>query len=407
MNLRPPHQPTLSNPRVSSPPPKLSLLVLVIMVGLIKSVTPEPDYGTPKPLAGSWNIFTPSTTNPPPPLSTTTKKDKEKLGPGGVTHPAVPGAAIHLFPRYGYLSLSMRVVPRNDSQNWVFLEPSKEVFDWSTVKVEEQTFGTVDKNLPLHNEFHIDLCEDVQQLVQAYYRRFTIEGLEKPWHAFAGGWRSPSLAKYLGIDPIYVKGDYRYMLVRVLMVRSAGRLTPYSNVTTLPPYVNMVRNFRAKDYSSSFNFFNEVGTHYVSSYLTGNSIYQVFVYDQQGYDAVKRRLSETGWVRSSYMAQLPYLLPLWVKHMGKVMILNSTPQTTLNVREALTIRFLFSVYPNIFKMHDNAELVRRIEKYLKAEPDGLLGLDLKTLSLIFHDPVQKNWFIDSLLQTLQLWEVNL
>lgn len=39
-------------------------------------------------------------------------------------HNRVPtGAVIHIFPRYGYLSLSMRVVPRNDSQTWVFLEP--------------------------------------------------------------------------------------------------------------------------------------------------------------------------------------------------------------------------------------------------------------------------------------------
>lgn len=134
---------------------------------------------------------------------------------------------------------------------------------------------------------------------------------------------------------------------------------------------------------------------------------QVFVYDTQGFDAVKRRLSETGWVRSSYMAQLPYLLPLWVKHMGKVMVLNANAQTTQSIREALTIRFLFSVYPNIFKMHDNAELVRKIEKYLKHEPDGLLGLELKTLDIIFKDPVRRKWFDETLQQTLQLWEVNL
>lgn len=135
--------------------------------------------------------------------------------------------------------------------------------------------------------------------------------------------------------------------------------------------------------------------------------FQVFVYDSQGFEAVKRRLSETGWVRSSYMAQLPYLLPLWVKHMGKVMVLNGKQQTIQSIREALTIRFLFSVYPNIFKMHDNADLVRKVEKYLKHEPDGLLGLELKTLDIIFKDPTKRKWFDETLQQTLQLWEVNL
>ncbi|CAL8116074.1 unnamed protein product [Orchesella dallaii] len=327
-------------------------------------------------------------------------------GPG-VSHPVVPGAVMHLFPRYGYLSLSMRVVPRNDTQNWIFLEPSKEVLDPSTYRVQQQTFLTTDNSLPLHNEFHIDLCEDLQQLVQAYFRRFVIEGLDRPWHSFAGGWRTPSLAKYFGIDPQFVKGDYRYMLVRVLMVRQAGRVDPFQNMTVLPNYRDNVHSFRANDYTSSFKFFNDVGTHYISSFLTGNSIYQVFVYDAHGYEAVKRRLSETGWIRSSYMAQLPYLLPLWVKHMGKVMILNSSPHTTQAVREALTIRFLFSVYPNIFKMHDNAELVRRIEKYLNTEPDGLLGLELKTLDVVFRDLAKKKWYDESLQQTLQLWEINL
>lgn len=134
---------------------------------------------------------------------------------------------------------------------------------------------------------------------------------------------------------------------------------------------------------------------------------QVFVYDVQGFDVVKRRLRETGWSRNSYMAQLPYLLPLWVKHMGKVMILNASPQTTQNIRESLTIRFLFSAYPNIFKMHDNASLVKRIEKYLKGETEGLLGLELKTLAPLFHNQAQREWYLESLKHTMSLWETNL
>jgi torso-like protein len=191
------------------------------------------------------------------------------------SHPVIPGSVLHLFQRYGYLSLSMRVVPRNDTQSWVFLEPTKPVFDPSTYEVKEQMFLTPDNGLPLHNEFHIDLCEDIQQLIQAYFRRFTIEGFDKPWHAFAGGWRSPSLAKYMGIDSTYVKGDYKYMLVRVLMVRSTGKFVPFSNITHLHSTDPSFRSLRTNDYTSSYNFFNDVGTHYVNSYLTGNAIYQV------------------------------------------------------------------------------------------------------------------------------------
>lgn len=39
------------------------------------------------------------------------------------------GGAINLFGRYGYLSISMRVVPRNDSDpTWIFREPIVDVF---------------------------------------------------------------------------------------------------------------------------------------------------------------------------------------------------------------------------------------------------------------------------------------
>lgn len=39
------------------------------------------------------------------------------------------GTAINVFSRYGYLSISMRVVPRNDSdRSWIFREPTVEVF---------------------------------------------------------------------------------------------------------------------------------------------------------------------------------------------------------------------------------------------------------------------------------------
>ena len=39
------------------------------------------------------------------------------------------GGAINLFSRYGYLSISMRVVPRNDTNpTWIFREPTVDIF---------------------------------------------------------------------------------------------------------------------------------------------------------------------------------------------------------------------------------------------------------------------------------------
>lgn len=38
------------------------------------------------------------------------------------------GKAINLFIRYGYLSISMKVISHNDSETWLFKEPTKNIF---------------------------------------------------------------------------------------------------------------------------------------------------------------------------------------------------------------------------------------------------------------------------------------
>lgn len=38
------------------------------------------------------------------------------------------GKAVNLFIRYGYLSISMKVISHNDSETWLFKEPTKNIF---------------------------------------------------------------------------------------------------------------------------------------------------------------------------------------------------------------------------------------------------------------------------------------
>lgn len=38
------------------------------------------------------------------------------------------GKAINVFIRYGYLSISMKVISYNDTEQWIFKEPTKNVF---------------------------------------------------------------------------------------------------------------------------------------------------------------------------------------------------------------------------------------------------------------------------------------
>jgi torso-like protein len=133
------------------------------------------------------------------------------------------------------------------------------------------------------------------------------------------------------------------------------------------------------------------------------------VYDAAGFEAVKKRLSEfdSQKTSSSFMSQLPGLLPLWVKQIGKLFVLNSSPTVSSKIHQTLTTEtFRHVSVPNIFKLHNNPKLVRQIEVLLKDEPGGLLGIELKTLEMLFKDPRTKTKFVQTLKHLIQLWELN-
>ena len=74
------------------------------------------------------------------------------------------GGAINVFSRYGYLSISMRVVPRNDSETWIFREPTLDVFHNAVAApppVRQQGKAAI-----FEGDFHMEFCDNVRQLLQ-------------------------------------------------------------------------------------------------------------------------------------------------------------------------------------------------------------------------------------------------
>lgn len=70
----------------------------------------------------------------------------------------------------------MRVVPRNDTESWVFREPTVSVFR------DVERFSLAPK--PRHaktlfdGDFHMEFCDNLKQLLQAYFRDFSFERLD-------------------------------------------------------------------------------------------------------------------------------------------------------------------------------------------------------------------------------------
>lgn len=54
------------------------------------------------------------------------------------------GKAINVFVRYGYLSISMKVISYNDTEQWLFKEPTNNVF---RVSIFAYLIETLDREL--------------------------------------------------------------------------------------------------------------------------------------------------------------------------------------------------------------------------------------------------------------------
>jgi len=123
----------------------------------------------------------------------------------------------------------------------------------------------------------MEFCDNKQQLFQAYFREFKIESMASPYKAFQAGWHAEITAKKLGINSSYIIGDYSYVLVRVSRFRESAKLKrPIApNQPIEAGALEKIKNITVGDTVSVLQFIEKYGSHYISSYVTGNSLYQV------------------------------------------------------------------------------------------------------------------------------------
>jgi torso-like protein len=123
----------------------------------------------------------------------------------------------------------------------------------------------------------MEFCDNKQQLFQAYFREFKIEQMSSPYKAFQSGWHAEISAKKLGINSSYIIGDYSYVLVRVSRFRERAKLRkPIApNQPIEASALEKIRNVTVGNTVSVLQFIEKYGSHYINSYVTGNSLYQV------------------------------------------------------------------------------------------------------------------------------------
>lgn len=188
------------------------------------------------------------------------------------------GRSIDIFTRYGYLSLSMKVVARNDS-DFIFREPTIDIFD------DLERFAIRPSKVPkkqkriFEGDFHMEFCDNVKQLLQAYFRDFSFERLDSPWKAFTASWSPEAIGRNLGINSSYVHQEHCYVLVRLSRFRENVKLTRIpNNINLVDAVAREIDKIKIGDVPSVVSFIRKYGSHYIDSYVTGNSLYQVSIY---------------------------------------------------------------------------------------------------------------------------------
>ncbi|XP_055314795.1 torso-like protein isoform X2 [Sitodiplosis mosellana] len=314
------------------------------------------------------------------------------------------GKTINVFVRYGYLGISMKVISYNDTERWLFKEPTYNVFrgiDQLVEATEENQPGT------FHGDFHMEFCDNKKQLFQAYFRDFTIERLEYPWQAFTGGWQPEVAARKLGINSSFIKGDYCYVLVRVSRFRETARLAK-----PIPPNQMLhedvserIQNMTPGNSTETIQFMASFGTHYINSYVTGNSLYQVFVYSKQNYQHIKDRLKTRGVAALSRLDLYNYFAPWYAEHLGQIRAASGNGTVEAWAHRKLRLSYYIFTYVSLLKLHGNGNLLRQLDNLLGNE--AILSLDLKALTTLFKEPKKREWFQEIIDNYLKLWEINM
>lgn len=184
------------------------------------------------------------------------------------------GRSIDIFTRYGYMGLSMKVVPYNSSDfNMIFREPSVDVF----TNLEPYFVNPPRPRKKIFDgDFHMEFCDNLRQLLQAYFRDFHFEKLDQPWRTFTGSWSPEVIARHMGINSSFVMKEHSYVLVRLSRFRESVKLSRLPNNVNLTKMVREeIDNIKVGDFESVVTFIRKFGSHYINSYVTGNSLYQV------------------------------------------------------------------------------------------------------------------------------------
>ncbi|KAB7505692.1 Torso-like protein [Armadillidium nasatum] len=238
------------------------------------------------------------------------------------------GRTINVFPRYGSLTLTLKVMPfrfNGFNENWLFREKSAEIFQpnsyWAKYSGSNKAGGFDD-------HFLIDFCDTSKDLYAAYFDHFKIEGIPETYKAFTSFLSNKSKAQALGIYSTYLNSDdFSFVLVRLF--RRETRTVLDGDLRLSPEFVNASQRIRIGSTESAHQFMDNFGSHVIVEYELGDVIYQVFVFGQGiynelkttfalSYEEAKRNFTAYNQSPSELLNIKSYFTPYFAMHVGQV-----------------------------------------------------------------------------------------
>lgn len=317
------------------------------------------------------------------------------------------GGAVDMFYRYGFFSLSVRVVPRDDPGKWLVREPTADIFDQQSVVLAE----TAGPDTLARQPFEISLCEDLQELLGAFFRDFKADGVEQPHKLFTGSWRLPTAAQYLGLSPQALDGsENSYVLVK--LVRNKGSKAATGNIRLDNEAAAAANAVRAGDSDAILKFVKNYGTHYFKSITVGDAIYQVFAISKEQMQSLSSNYGSKRNPRLLKANDWPvifekYLAPWLVKETGEIRAASGDTNVQRFLEQELRIEGQFGSYPNLVDgLLRNPGNVQTLEE-LTSETSAVIGLEFATLRDFFPSIEVREFYDETFAAQSALWGANI
>merc|ERR1712215_573841 len=260
------------------------------------------------------------------------------------------GEAVDIFYRYGFFSLSVRVVPRDDHGSWLIREPTTKVFTSNSLRqVKQVESGRFDP------QFQIFFCDDLEDLMKHYFHDFTAEGVSEAFRLYTGSWRTPTTVKYFGLSEDTLHSSSGFVLVKLLKPKVAVKTegVPVLKKDAAEAFAKI----HVGNQDSVKSFTENYGSHYIRSLTIGDAVYQILALDRQQYNRAKTDVLVEKKVKDFNKIYEEYLAPWIVKESGRVQAASGDTRVAEFLDERVIMKTQFNRYPSIFEIRKNDRLL--------------------------------------------------